>query len=581
MTPLIDPRLGDVEDDASSTKRRSLLSIAGSMLAEISLPKLISAWLLLIVLPCLLLGLAPLVGSAWLSSFSQSLSESYRGIWPFLLLLILAAFGWFGGRPFLRAAEQGFWSLNSIAVQPVYALCREGLRHVSELLLARRLDENGRAGLRAASAAVAGVLLCGVALLVMAWVWRYSRWTGELSDLIAPGRMLIPTLANGAVILCGYCAAASLVWGIADATMDQPRNLADFANPTQVTRQWRVAHLSDVHIVGPEYGFRIESGRLGPRGNVRLAAVLERLEAIHAAQPLDHIIITGDITDAGLSAEWAEFFTALSRHPKLAERTLLLPGNHDINVVDRANPARLDLPTSPGPRLREVRSLSGIAAVQAGRVHVVDLLKRRLGDTLEQALMPHRADIAKFADTGSIWLSGRLARVWAEAFPMVLPPDGEDGLGVILLNSTARTHFSFTNALGLVSAEQALAIEVLVKQYPRAHWVVALHHHMIEYPTRAKAFSERIGTALINGSWFVRQLQRFSDRIVVMHGHRHIDWIGHCGGLRIVSAPSPVMESTGEDASYFLIHTLGVDAAGALALLPPERIDLPGAPLQA
>jgi len=47
MKPLIDPRHGDLEDDASSTKRRSLLSLAGSLLAEISLPKLALSWTLL------------------------------------------------------------------------------------------------------------------------------------------------------------------------------------------------------------------------------------------------------------------------------------------------------------------------------------------------------------------------------------------------------------------------------------------------------------------------------------------------------------------------------------------------------
>ena len=50
MTPLIDPRLGDVEDDAVSTKQRSLLAVAGSLLAEISLPKLILSWVLLKIL---------------------------------------------------------------------------------------------------------------------------------------------------------------------------------------------------------------------------------------------------------------------------------------------------------------------------------------------------------------------------------------------------------------------------------------------------------------------------------------------------------------------------------------------------
>ena len=54
MTFVIDPRRGDAEDDASSTKQRSLLSLAGSLLAEISLPKLIVAWVLLIGAPALL-----------------------------------------------------------------------------------------------------------------------------------------------------------------------------------------------------------------------------------------------------------------------------------------------------------------------------------------------------------------------------------------------------------------------------------------------------------------------------------------------------------------------------------------------
>ena len=48
-----------------------------------------------------------------------------------------------------------------------------------------------------------------------------------------------------------------------------------------------------------------------------------------------------------------------------AERMLMLPGNHDLNVVDRANPARLDLPMSPARRLRQMRALSAIASTQS------------------------------------------------------------------------------------------------------------------------------------------------------------------------------------------------------------------------
>ena len=37
--PLVDPRDGDIEADASSTESRSLLAIAGNLLVEVSLPK--------------------------------------------------------------------------------------------------------------------------------------------------------------------------------------------------------------------------------------------------------------------------------------------------------------------------------------------------------------------------------------------------------------------------------------------------------------------------------------------------------------------------------------------------------------
>ena len=176
-------------------------------------------------------------------------------------------------------------------------------------------------------------------------------------------------------------------------------------------------HFSDIHVVGERYGFRIESGRAGPRGNDRLAKVLDRLDAIHAAKPLDMVLITGDITDAGRSAEWAEFLDLLALHPALAERTLILPGNHDPNIVDRANPARLDLPTSPGKRLRQIRTLSGMLAVQGKRVRVLTQARDRLGANLSEAVVPHAADYRGILTAGSLKLSVRLAKVWADIFP--------------------------------------------------------------------------------------------------------------------------------------------------------------------
>ena len=110
--------------------------------------------------------------------------------------------------------------------------------------------------------------------------------------------------------------------------------------------------------------------------------------------------------------------------------------------------------------------------------------------------------------------------------------------------------------------------------YPRACWVVALHHHIIEHPKLGHALAERIGTTLINGNWFTRRLQRAAGRAVVMHGHRHIDWMGQCGELVILSAPSAVVPATDHGDPYFYVHTLGVDASGRAGITQPERVSV-------
>jgi hypothetical protein len=572
---LLDPRRGDIEDDASSPEKRSMLLIAGSLLAEISLPKLLFSWVATVGIPCLLLGVVPLLSTAWLSTLSGTV-RTFAGLWPLFVIAGLLAVGWIAGRPALRLAEESFWSLNALAVQPGYALAREGLRHGAESLMGNRLDGEARARLSAATAAAGGVLSSIVALAVSILVWPHTQWSATFATLAQPLTLVVPALANAVFAGSVMMAGASLLWGLADALMDQPRDLAGFDAPDAQAPVWRAAHLSDIHVVGERHGTRIESGRAGPSGNHRLARVLDRLAEIHAKDPLDVVLITGDMTDAGRNAEWAEFDDALALHPELRAITLCLPGNHDVNIVDRANPARLDLPTSPFKRLRQVRTLAAMACVQGERVKVMRPDRTAPGPTLADALAADADLVRDFADRGRLRQMPALGRLWGDCFPMVLPPASEEGLGVILLNSNAETHFSFTNALGLVTTEQAEAVDRVLAAYPRARFLVALHHHMVEYPRPAKAFSERIGTALINGSWFVRRLKPHGARIVAFHGHRHIDWLGACGPLRIVSAPSPVMGGTDDKPTRFHIHRLQPAPGGRLALLEPETVTMAG-----
>ena len=106
--------------------------------------------------------------------------------------------------------------------------------------------------------------------------------------------------------------------------------------------------------VDPRYAER--RGQIEQYFDRTAAQAWARLAEIHARDPVDIILISGDLTDAGASTEWAAFFDTLAPYPQLAERILALPGNHDLNVVDRANPARLELPTSPLKRLRQLIS---------------------------------------------------------------------------------------------------------------------------------------------------------------------------------------------------------------------------------
>ena len=105
--PLIDPRLGDFESDHAAPKQRSLLAIAGSLLSEISLTKLAVTWAIQILVPAVLLGLAPLILTAWIGEASNRLDEATE-IGATIVVIAAAAAAIYGWRPLFRLAEFEF-----------------------------------------------------------------------------------------------------------------------------------------------------------------------------------------------------------------------------------------------------------------------------------------------------------------------------------------------------------------------------------------------------------------------------------------------------------------------------------------
>ena len=171
------------------------------------------------------LGVAPIIVSFWIDTFAVKFSAALAGLWSLLLLVLIAAIGWFGGRRLFRLVEGSFWSLNALAVQPVYAMCREGLSQLTDKLMPSDVPAAKRAKVRSVTAAVSGDLVCGLSLLVLLIVWPSTRLYVEFSTIRSVYGLVIVALANSIALVAAYVAVGALVWAFADASMPQPRDL--------------------------------------------------------------------------------------------------------------------------------------------------------------------------------------------------------------------------------------------------------------------------------------------------------------------------------------------------------------------
>ena len=316
-----------------------------------------------------------------------------------MILSVLAFWaGWEAGRLFV-CSKTASGLCRPWASSPPTRSVERGCG-ISFELLPKGIATAKRNTIRAVGAAMSGLLIGSVAFTFAIAGITPSRWVGNLADLASP-HLLVPIAFANAVVIFGvlfYRRSLRVerrrigngpTAGFGSPSRPVLRVAESGASPTsRISMSWASAM---------DFVWRADDGAAGEQ---KVARAIAKLDAIHTINPLDLVLITGDITDAGRAAEWAEFFDALAQYPRIARLVLALPGNHDLNVVDRANPARLDLPMSPKKRLRQIRTISALSAIQGASVHIVDRETRRLGQTLEKALEPHKAEIAAFADTG-------------------------------------------------------------------------------------------------------------------------------------------------------------------------------------
>ena len=293
------------------------------------------------------------------------------------------------------------------------------------------------------------------------------------------------------------------------------------------------------------------------------------------SSPLDRVLVTGDVTDAGTRAEWAEFIDLFEDYPDLRARLSFVPGNHDVNIVDRSNPGRSDLPGSSSQSLRKLRVVLALDALQGSRAHVVDRASGALGPSLQDYLREgSRAErLRALAERGTVQGRREMSKVWDAIFPLVEPPPRGDGYGLILLNSNARSHFSLTNAIGVVNPSQLNALKSILRGSPSSAWMILLHHQVVEYPVASISLTDRIGLALVNAPDVLAAIAPHASRCLVLHGHRHRDWIGTCQDVVLCSAPSVTLGSQWEKCrGSFHVHEFAIGAGGSMRLTATERV---------
>lgn len=383
------------------------------------------------------------------------------------------------------------------------------------------------------------IVRIGLVMLGLAATWRLGvRAWATFSAAFAgvdPDTSVVTMVVRFGPSAGGFAAfvvaAYATVLGARGLWMTSPVRWARVVHPRPLAADWKLAHLSDLHLTDP--GERTLEGHESPNASLR-ALFTEHAKAL---MECEGILVSGDITDYGSPRQWAEFFAALEQaEPTILERMVILPGNHDINILGGMSWLTAEPSGNPLRKARLVRMIAAMDRLQGDRTFVVSFsgevvtlseLLRSLRRPLRDALtLKWSTSVLVLDDDTMLDYFTLVEDLWNQLFPMAVCFGLADRAPCcFVLDSTAPANNIFTNAFGRIAEGTPRRIDVLLADprladRPR---IMALHHHVTAVRSGMR---EPIGWLkarfmVVANTEVAEAVNERLGHCPIFHGHRH------------------------------------------------------------
>jgi 3',5'-cyclic AMP phosphodiesterase CpdA len=327
-----------------------------------------------------------------------------------------------------------------------------------------------------------------------------------------------------------------------------------------------VAHLADLHLT-------VTRTLVG--GLTRITVHERAKEALSwAHEQSDMILLTGDITDRGESAEWDEFLDVIESIGCRLDsgKVFLVPGNHDLSLVTQLVLGGAELMIAcekqafnyvtkvllNGPRNWMMMNNGAFISVRDHLESVIEYLScyeknppyttfTPVGASLPAldlafppALVEATTNFGREPwPTRDSMLCGDFIRL---AYPMLLRRDDE--FAIVGLNSCDYHPGSILNSgFGRLGSTQTKRFAELSRTLKARSLFILLHHHLsIPQPTLDVLRSQKgrvylRSLSLLDGYRFAGLLRKMAGS-VVFHGHKHMGYRALLGDVTLISGPS-------------------------------------------